>query len=198
MSQPVSSASIKIVIERLRTALTEHRILRINDSKMKVSAVLVPVFFKAGQYHLLFIQRTVRVKDHKGQISFPGGAYQKEDGLLLNTALREAREEIGLAPKDVEILGELDDTPTTTSNYIISPFVGLIPYPYNFLLDKWETEELIEVPITALLDKNCFSESITIQNGEGINTYFFKYGDRIIWGATAKILKQFLEIFGGL
>jgi 8-oxo-dGTP pyrophosphatase MutT (NUDIX family) len=198
LSQPVSSASIKILIERLRTALTEHRILRINDSKMKVSAVLVPVFVKAGQYHLLFIQRTARVKDHKGQISFPGGAYQKEDGLLLNTALREAREEIGLAPKDVEILGELDDTPTTTSNYIISPFVGLIPYSYNFLLDKWETEELIEVPITALLDKNCFSESITIQNGEGTNTYFFKYGDRIIWGATAKILKQFLEILGGL
>jgi 8-oxo-dGTP pyrophosphatase MutT (NUDIX family) len=165
---------------------------------MKVSAVLVPVFFKEGQYHLLFIQRTERVKDHKGQISFPGGAYEKADRFLLNTALREAREEIGLALKDVEVLGELDDTPTATSNYIISPFVGVIPYPYNFNLDKWETEELIEVPITALLQKGCFSEGITQQNGEEINTFFFKYGNRIIWGATAKILKQFLEIFGGL
>jgi 8-oxo-dGTP pyrophosphatase MutT (NUDIX family) len=186
------------VIERLRNALKERRIQRINDSKMKISAVLVPVFFKAGQYHLLFIQRTERVKNHKGQISFPGGAYEKTDGLLLNTALREAEEEIGLAPKNVEVLGELDDTPTTTSNYIISPFVGVIPYPYAFKLDKWETEELIEVPIIALLDKNCFSESITIQNGEEIDTYFFKYGDRSIWGATAKILKQFLEIYNGI
>ena len=198
MSQPVSSASIKIVIERLRTALTEHRILRINDSKMKVSAVLVPVFFKIGQYHLLFIQRTERVKNHKGQISFPGGAYEKADGLLLNTALREAKEEIGLTPKDVDVLGELDDTSTTTSSYIISPFIGVIPYPYAFKLDKWETEELIEVPITALLTKDCFSEGIIVQDGEEINTYFFKYGDRSIWGATAKILKQFLEIINNL
>ena len=73
--------------------------------KMKVSAVLVPIFLKAGQYHLLFIQRTERVREHKGQISFPGGAYEKADGLLLNTALREAEEEIGLAPGDVEVLG---------------------------------------------------------------------------------------------
>ena len=197
MSLLVSSVSIKIVIERLRNALNARQILRINNEKMKVSAVLVPVFLKKGQYHLLFIKRAERVKDHKGQISFPGGAYEKADGFLLNTALRETREEIGVTPEDVEVLGELDDTPTTTSNYIISPFVGVIPYPYNFKLDNWETEELIEVPITALLDKNCFSESITVQNGEEINTYFFKYDNRSIWGATAKILKQFLEIYTG-
>ena len=198
MSLFVSGASIKIVIEHLRNVLNSRRILHINDSRMKVSAVLLPVFFKNGQYHLLFIQRTERVKNHKGQISFPGGAYEKADGLLLNTALREAQEEIGLAPKDVEVLGELDDTLTATSNYIISPFVGVIPYPYNFLLDKWETEELIEVPISALLEKGCFSEGITQQNGKEINTYFFRYGDRNIWGATARILKQFLEIINNL
>jgi 8-oxo-dGTP pyrophosphatase MutT (NUDIX family) len=198
LSLPASRVSIKIVIERLRNALNARQILRINNEKMKVSAVLVPVFLKKGQYHLLFIKRAERVKDHKGQISFPGGAYEKADGFLLNTALRETREEIGVTPEDIVVLGELNDTPTTTSNYIISPFVGVIPYPYNFKPDNWETEELIEVPITALLDKNCFSESITVQNGEEINTYIFKYGDRNIWGATAKILKQFLEIYSGI
>ena len=91
------------MIEKIRTALAKRQILRINDSKMKVSAVLVPIFLKAGQYHLIFIQRTERVKEHKGQISFPGGAYKKADRLLLNTALREAEEEIGLAPGDVEV-----------------------------------------------------------------------------------------------
>ena len=79
MSLLASGASIKNVIEKLREALAERQILRINDSKMKVSAVLVPIFLKAGQYHLLFIQRTERVKEHKGQISFPGGAYEKAD-----------------------------------------------------------------------------------------------------------------------
>ena len=195
LSQPGSGVSIKHVIENLKDLLAIRPILRIHDSKMKVSAVLVPVFLKNGQYHLLFIQRTERVKEHKGQISFPGGSYEKADGSLLNTALREAQEEIGLAPDDVKILGELDDTATATSNYIISPFIGLIPYPYSFKPDKWETEELIEIPIIALLDKNCFREGITVQNGQEIDTYFYKYGDRSVWGATAKILWQFLEIF---
>ena len=186
------------MIERLKDALSKRQVLHIDDAGMKVSAVLVPIFLKAGEYHLLFIQRTERVKNHKGQISFPGGAYEQADNHLLKTALREAEEEIGLAPKDVRILGELDDTPTATSNYIISPFVGLIPYPYNFKPDKWETEELIEAPIRSLSDKKCYSEGVTIQNGREIDTCFYQYGDRKIWGATAKILKQFLEIYEGL
>ena len=198
MSLPVSGASIKNVIDILRAALAQRRIFHINDEKMKISAVLVPIFLKAGQYHLLFIQRTERVKEHKGQISFPGGAYEKADRILLNTALREAEEEIGLAPGDVDVLGELDDVPTASSNYVISPFVGAIPYPYKFQLDKWETEELIEVPIASLLDTDCYSESIVKLNGLEIDTGFFKCRDKIIWGATSKILKQFLEIVVGL
>jgi 8-oxo-dGTP pyrophosphatase MutT (NUDIX family) len=186
------------MIERLRNALQQRQIVRIEDSNLKVSAVMVPVFLKNGQYHLLFIQRTERVKYHKGQISFPGGAYEKKDGAILNAALREAEEEIGLARQDVQVLGELDDALTATSNYIISPFVGLIPYPYNFKPDKWETEELLEIPITDLLEKNCFSEGMTEQNGQEIETYFYRHGSRTIWGATAKILKQFLEIYAGI
>jgi 8-oxo-dGTP pyrophosphatase MutT (NUDIX family) len=198
LSLPVSGASIKNVIDILRASLAQRRIFHINDEKMKISAVLVPIFLKAGQYHLLFIQRTERVKEHKGQISFPGGAYEKADRILLNTALREAEEEIGLTPGDVDVLGELDDVVTASSNYVISPFVGLIPYPYEFKPDKWETEELIEVPISVLQSKDCFSESIVKLNGLEIDTGFFKCRDKIIWGATSKILKQFLEIVVGL
>jgi 8-oxo-dGTP pyrophosphatase MutT (NUDIX family) len=198
LSLRASGATIRNVIEKLKEALAKRQVVRLSDSKMRVSAVLVPIFMKSGQYHLLFIQRTERVKEHKGQISFPGGAYEKADELLLNTALREAEEEIGLAPGDVEVLGELDDMLTVATNYVISPFVGLIPYPYKFKLDNWETEELIEVPIIALLDKNCFSESKTITNGQEIEIYSYKYGDRVIWGATARILKQFLGIIAEL
>jgi 8-oxo-dGTP pyrophosphatase MutT (NUDIX family) len=186
------------VIEKLREVMAKRQISRLNDPRMTASAVLVPIFKKNGQYHLLFMQRTERVKDHKGQISFPGGAYEKEDNELLNTALREAEEEIGLAPHDVEVLGELDDMLTVATSYIISPFVGLIPYPYPFKLDHFETEELIEVPIATLLNKNCFSESKSISNGQEIELYFYKYENKVIWGATARILKQFLGIVASL
>jgi len=160
--------------------------------------VLIPVFQKDGQYHILFIQRTDRVQDHKGQISFPGGAYEEADGTQLNTALREAREEIGLNPDDVEILGELDDTATMGTRYIISPFIGLIPYPYQFKLDKWETEELIEIPLPVLLDKDNGGEDAVTVDGNKINTYIYRYGNKVIWGATARILKQFLGIIVSL
>ena len=182
------------MIEKLRSVLAKRPVSRIHDSKPRLSAVLVPLFLKDGQYHLLFIQRTERVREHKGQISFPGGAYEKTDKTLLNTALREAQEEIGLAPGDVEMLGELDDMLTVSTNYLISPFVGLIPFPYNFELDKWETEELIEAPVAALQEKGCLSEEIEITDGKKVISYSFKYGDRVIWGATARILQQFLEI----
>jgi 8-oxo-dGTP pyrophosphatase MutT (NUDIX family) len=186
------------VIEQLRTVLAEREILRIHNPALKVSAVLVPVFLKNGRYHLLFMQRTERVEHHKGQISFPGGSYKKTDASLLQTALREAQEETGVAPADVNFLGELDDVLTATSNYVISPFVGLVPYPYAFQPDKWETEELLEIPIDTLLAKGCFREMLTIQAGQELDTLFYDFGDKTIWGATARILKQFLDIWNGL
>ena len=134
------------------------------------------------------------MKDHKGQISFPGGAYEEGDRTLLETALRESAEEIGLKPGDVEVLGELDDTPSLTSEYAISPFVGLIPWPYKFEINYDETDELIEVPISALLDKKCQYEETGTYDGETVNTYFYRYQGTIIWGATGRILHQLLEI----
>lgn len=194
-----SDVSIRNMIEKLKESLSKRQIKRHTDPKLKTSAVLFPIFFKEGKYHLLFIQRTERVREHKGQISFPGGAYQKEDGALLNTALREAHEEIGLKSTDVEVLGELDDVLTVGTDYIISPFVGLIPYPYSYRLDKWETEELIEIPIENLLDASCMTEGTEKLNGQDIVSYFYKCsGNKVIWGATARILKQLLDIISGL
>jgi 8-oxo-dGTP pyrophosphatase MutT (NUDIX family) len=186
------------MIEKLSEVLANRKALRADEPEHTPSAILMPLFKKDGQYHLLFIQRTERVKTHKGQISFPGGAYEKEDCTLLNTALRETYEEVGVSPTDVKVLGELDDMATAGGNYTITPFVGMIPYPYTFKLDEWETEELIMVPISALQDNNCFSEGTTIVDGKEVETYFYQYGKKIIWGATARILKQFLEIVENL
>jgi len=180
--------------QRLKKALSQRQKLHIDDDRRVQSAVLIPVYRRQGQYYILFIQRTERVKDHKGQIAFPGGAYEEQDGTLVNTASREAAEEIGLRAGDIEVLGELDDILTIGTNYIISPFVAAIPWPYDFEVDRWETEEVIEVPISALLDEGCLSQGTDILEGKAINTYFYHYHGRVIWGATARILKQFLDI----
>jgi 8-oxo-dGTP pyrophosphatase MutT (NUDIX family) len=183
------------VEQRLRQVLAKRRAKRIGDATREISAVLLPIYQTEGECYLIVTKRTQQVKEHKGQISFPGGAYQDGDGTLLNTALRECAEEIGLEPERVRILGELDDVITQTSNYIISPFVASIPWPYEFEVNKREIEEIIEAPISALLDKGCRREEREIIAGEPVIAYFYRYRGRVIWGATATILKQFLDIF---
>ncbi len=179
----------------LRQLLSQREKRHIVDASRVSAAVLIPLYCRVGAHYLLFTKRTQRVKEHKGQISFPGGAYHEEDGALVNTALRECAEEIGLTAEEVEILGELDDTITGTSNYIITPFVALIPWPYQFKVNGEEIEELIEVPISVLLDKGCQRHETETIDGEAVVSYFYHYQGRVIWGATARILKQFLDIF---
>ena len=188
------SVMIRTMKQRLREALSQRQKRYIVDANRVPSAVLLPIYYKQGQYYILFTKRTEKVKEHKAQISFPGGAYEKRDGTLVDTALRECAEEIGLKAEAVELLGELDDTVTTTSNYIISPFVAAIPWPHPLKLNRRETEEIIEVPISALLDKSSLRQETEILDGEVVSSYSYHYQGRVIWGATARILNQFLDI----
>ncbi len=181
--------------ERLKQALSQRQKSHIVDASRVLSAVLIPIYYKQGQYYILFTKRTERVKDHKGEISFPGGAYEERDRMLVNTALRECAEEIGLVPEAVELLGELDDFVTITSGYIISPFVAAIPRPYPLKVDPREVEEVIEVPISALLDKDCLRQETDTIDDQVVPACFYQYQGKVIWGATAKILNQFLDIF---
>jgi 8-oxo-dGTP pyrophosphatase MutT (NUDIX family) len=195
-------AIIIAVEQRLREVLSRRHKRRITGANLVTSAVLVPIYYKKGQYYILFTKRTERVKEHKGQISFPGGATHKRDSTLVDTALRESAEEIGLDPGKVKVLGELDDTLTETSNYVISPFVALIPHPYQFKFEVREVEEIIEAPISVLLDKECLRQETMVLKGKTLKLYVYNYHGRIIWGATAQILHQFLDVFsralGGL
>jgi len=179
--------------QRLKQNLAQRRKQRIVDASRTSAAVLVPIYYKQGQYYILLIKRTEWVEKHKGEISFPGGARNESDRTLLDTALRESAEEIGLAPDRVEVLGELDDEVSVKTSYIITPFVGLIPWPYQFKVDGVETEELIEVPISVLQDSGYSRQEL--REGKPVTTYFYNYQDRIIWGATARILHKFLGIF---
>ena len=181
--------------ERLRRVLSQRQKQRIVNANLMRAAVLLPIYYHQGQHYLLFTKRTQEVKDHRGQISFPGGAYQEDDGTLVNAALRECAEELGLKAGDVEILGELDDFDTQVSSYIISPFVAIIPWPYQFKVNRGEIEEIIEVPISALLAMGRLRLETRIIDGEEVTSFFYHYQGRVIWGATARILNQFLDIF---
>lgn len=169
--------------EKIRQILSQRERRTIEDPRATRAAVLIPLYRYRGECHILFVRRTETVKYHKGEISFPGGVYSGEDSTLEATALREGQEEIGLREEDVELLGVLDDARTITTNFVVSPFVGVIPYPYPFKLSREEIEEVIGVPISALLDKD---------QPDHIPEYL--YGGHVIWGATARILKQFLNL----
>ncbi len=178
---------------RLKQALSSREKQYITDPTRIPAAVILPLYVKRGRYHILFIQRTDKVAQHKGEISFPGGVHEKRDKTLRDTALRECAEEIGLLAKDVEILGELDDEVSVATNYVISPFVALIPWPYRFQVDGQETEAIIEVPVSALLESG--RSQPEIRDGKTVTAYFYHHQGQVIWGATARILKKFLDIF---
>ncbi len=172
---------MKQQIERI---LRNRKKKTIIDEKRRASAVLIPLFCSQGQYYVLFTERSDEVGFHKGQVSFPGGTREPSDSSLLQTALRETEEEISLKAKDVEILGEFDDTLTLISNYIISPFVAFIPYPYPFKADGIEIREIFFVPLSFLMDEANFRQ----------DSYSYEYEGHIIWGATARILRQFIDL----
>lgn len=183
----------KQFIEDLQNTLANRQRFVMDHLPFTRAAVFIPLYKKEGDCHILFTKRSQQVKHHKGQISFPGGVFDEEDGDLRKTALREAWEEIGLQERDATILGVLDDIVTVTK-FIVTPFVGLIPYPYPFQLSEIEIEEMIEVPLSSLLDKSCFSQGVMDdEDGERV-IYNYQYGAYAIWGATALILKQLLEL----
>jgi len=172
------------VKQQIAKILRHHRKKKITGENLRASAVLVPLFYNQGQYHVLLTERSEEVNFHKGQVCFPGGTREPSDSSLLQTALREAEEEIGLRAQDVEILGEFDDSVTLTSDYVISPFVAFIPHPYPLRADGREIREIFSVPLSFLMDEANFKQ----------DSYEYVYDGHIIWGATARILKQLIDL----
>ena len=172
--------------------------LPISDS-LQSAAVLMPLLENAGAWHLLFIKRTKHKHDqHSGQVAFPGGRAEDGDEDLIKTALREAEEEIGLAPSDVNVLGRLDDVITTT-NYRVTPIVGKIPWPYTFTLAVDEVSSVFAIPLAWLADTSnrCIRPWTPVQEEEGVDSYpviFYKeYKEEILWGASARMVVELVE-----
>ena len=133
------------------------------------------------------------LNSHRGQVAFPGGGIDPKDPGPLEAALRESHEEIGLDPRHVRVLGQLDQV-TAAADYLVTPFVGLIPFPYEFRLNPAETAAIFSVPISALLDPKFFSAEPRFSTRRSDPIYHFHYQGWDIWGATARIIKQLLEL----
>jgi 8-oxo-dGTP pyrophosphatase MutT (NUDIX family) len=168
-----------------------HRFASMRLPGFVPAAVLLILWPQAQGAHLLFIRRSRHVRHHKGEISFPGGRWEPPDADLSETALREAREEVGVCPEELTVVGRLDDA-FSFSRFAIAPFVAIAPRPPR-LRPNGEVAELLPLPLKRL-DPQAFSAEHRLLDGAPVTVYSCQVDGRIIWGATARILKGFLEI----
>jgi 8-oxo-dGTP pyrophosphatase MutT (NUDIX family) len=165
---------------------------KINKKSLRPAAILIPLVIIKGQLMIILTRRAIDLKDHPGQIAFPGGKVEKSDTSELAAALREAHEEVGLIPSDVSLLGRLPRHETITG-FIVSPFVGIIKNFDNLKPDLNEVAEIFKVPLNFLLDKKNMSVEKKRINGIERGYYVIPYGPYYIWGATARIIKTMVD-----
>tara|TARA_B100001013_G_scaffold333136_1_gene249875 strand:+ start:1062 stop:1649 length:588 start_codon:yes stop_codon:yes gene_type:complete len=181
----------------LKQVLEERVKIDITDSDLMPAAVLILLYPKNGSYHVLLNKRSELVEYHKGEISFPGGARDPEDRDFIDTALRETEEEMGVSRSDVTILGQLDDIVTRT-NFGVRVYVGTIPYPYPFKPSADEIAEVLEIPISTLQEPRNLLQDARFVDGNLDITISYACDGHVVFGATATILGQFLDIYSQL
>ncbi len=183
---------------RLREQLRE-RPKRIRPEWEAVpAAVLVPLYQDADRWHVLFTRRTESVDSHRGQVSFPGGRIEIADAGPEAAALREAQEEIGLSPDTVDVLGTLDSLLTVTQ-FLVTPVVGVIPWPSTLRLNHEEVAVAFGVDLDWLADPDNLEvrQRQPLVQGPSVPVYYFRpYEDEVIWGATARITLDLLDALG--
>jgi 8-oxo-dGTP pyrophosphatase MutT (NUDIX family) len=180
---------------RIEEALTRHARQELAPPGVRRAAVVMPLYRAGEEHFLLLTRRSEHVAHHRGQICFPGGAVDPEDAHSLAAALRETEEEIGIARADVRILGALDDVHTVVSNFVVTPFVGLIPHPYPLRLNAREIAELVLVPLATFRDPARLRAEERADRP--LPLLFYDCGDHEVWGATARIINNFIEIVFG-
>jgi len=168
------------------------------DVRLKCAAVLIPLAWWHDEWQLVLTRRTETVEDHKGQVSFPGGSCDANETSPEETAVREAGEEIGLKPADIRILGRMNDVLTVT-RYRVTPVIGVIPWPYPVLLEPAEVARVFTTPLLWLAERQNWEEHPFKLDGV-VGSYkmvtYHTYDDEILWGASARMTLNFLEVLG--
>ncbi|MEN9562839.1 MAG: hypothetical protein RIR73_1083 [Chloroflexota bacterium] len=164
------------------------------DVQLKCAAVLVPLVFFQNEWHVLYTRRTDRVESHKGQVSFPGGACDEGETTPEETALREADEEIGIRPQDVNVIGRLSRM-VTISKFRVTPVVGVMSFPYAFKTSGAEVARVFTMPLQWLANRNNYWEFSMPGSDRSVIVYH-PYDGELLWGATARMTVNFLKILG--
>ena len=196
-ARPASQADAATAdrLGRLQQVLHE-RVRRDIDASPPLlrAGVLIPLVWRGHGLEVLLTRRTDTVLTHKGQISFPGGQREDADAETIETALRESHEEIGLEPSRVTVLGELDDVFTAVSSFVITPVVGLVEGEIDDLrLAPDEVRSLLIVPVDQLLDPQVHTSETRSVGEQRYRIHYYTVGDDVIWGATGRIVYQFLK-----
>ena len=164
---------------------------------LRPAAVLIPLLRKPDGWHILLIRRAEHAEDlHSGQVAFPGGGAHPEDPDSVTTALREAYEEVGIAPSDVRILGKMNEF-ITISSYRVTPVVGSIPWPYEIKIDPNEVNRVFTIPLEWLADpdNHNIQERILPPPYKPAEVIYFKpYGGELLWGASARFMLGLVSI----
>jgi 8-oxo-dGTP pyrophosphatase MutT (NUDIX family) len=183
------------LLDRVQQALSEYTPRHLDHPEASAAAVLMLIVDRDGEPHVVFTERTNHVEHHKGQMSFPGGACDDCDDSSQATALRETWEEIGVKPTDVRIIGQLDDM-LTISNFRVTPYVGYIDgvSDYPFELNDHEVANVVQVPLSFLMEEQNMELEVRQHQGREILVPAFSYNGHRIWGATARMLHQFIEL----
>jgi 8-oxo-dGTP pyrophosphatase MutT (NUDIX family) len=183
--------------ERLRRRLQERPPATLEAAAAIACAVLVPVVALGDDYGVLYTLRSEHLPNHRGQVAFPGGKYSADrDRDLLETALREAYEEIGIAPADVEVLGRLDDVFTMATDYVITPYVGLLPLDCSYQANPGEVADVFTVRVADLADTLHHTMELREWQGARYPIEVITAGPYKIWGATHRITLDLLERLG--
>jgi 8-oxo-dGTP pyrophosphatase MutT (NUDIX family) len=168
--------------------------LHLDPPRLYPAAVLVPLIWKDNCWRLLFTRRTMEVEDHRGQVSFPGGARDAQDASFEQTALREAWEEVGIDPASVAVLGKMARL-NLISDYQVTPVVGVVPCPLDLTINSIEVARAFTVPLDWLADTHNFQVRPHQFKNQTIHTiYYNEYDGEVIWGATAQITHEFLRL----
>jgi 8-oxo-dGTP pyrophosphatase MutT (NUDIX family) len=192
--------------DRLRRALAGRPFTRLDVSALASgyrdspgalaeAAVLVPVYFRSGEASVLMTRRRNDLRLHPGQISFPGGKIDPADADARAAALREAEEEIGLAPADVEVVGRLGEALAVLSGFRLTPWVGVVPYPYPYVAQPDEVAGLVELSVSDLLAPGTHRTGTREAFGMVHEVHTFELGGEVVWGASARILHELLTVW---